>query len=125
MMPTTCDGKSCENGNRKPVTLVKTVLARKSAVQTRSRLPASMPQRTTTPANIPIRLKTTCSVVKADSDTPKICIAPRLLVPSAPRAEPDTDGGQSAQRHAADRLGPDRLGPDRLGPDRFGVEPWG
>ena len=43
-----------------------------------------MPRTTTMPANIPIRLKTTCRVVKADSDRP-IIIAHGLLEPKSTR----------------------------------------
>jgi Protein of unknown function (DUF1269) len=42
------------------VTLVNTVLARKSAVQPLSLFELNMPNRTMAPAKIPIRLKTTC-----------------------------------------------------------------
>ena len=71
-MPNTCDGSSLWKGNRKPVTLVSTVVTRNTAVSTGKRLPPSMPSATTRPATIPIRLNTTCKVVKADSDNPSI-----------------------------------------------------
>ena len=56
-------------GKKNPVTLVRTVVARKMAVQPSSFLPPSMP---TSPATIPIRLMMTCSVVNVDNDMPKI-----------------------------------------------------
>ena len=72
MMPNTCDGRSLVKGKRNPVTLVRTVVARKIAVQLSSFLPPSIPSRTTSPVTIPIRLMMTCSVVNVDSDIPKI-----------------------------------------------------
>jgi len=58
-----CDGKNLWNGKPNPVTLVATVLARKSAVQPSSRFPVSRPYRTTSPEPIPTRLITTCTNV--------------------------------------------------------------
>jgi hypothetical protein len=50
-MPITCDGMKLATGKKKPVTLVKTVVARNSAVQPSSFLAPSMPNRTTSPEN--------------------------------------------------------------------------
>src|SRR5262245_22144254 len=83
MMATTCDGSRPENGKSRPVTLVKIVVRRKSAVQPGSGRAPNMPRTTTKPVTIPIRLKTTCRVVKADSDKP-IIIADGLLAAPSP-----------------------------------------
>jgi hypothetical protein len=48
------------NGKRKPVTLVRTVVTRNSAVTAGTRLPPIMPTTTTSPAAMPIRLMATC-----------------------------------------------------------------
>jgi hypothetical protein len=63
MMPTPGDGKKRWNGKRDPVTLVATVLARKSAVQRSSRFALSSPNTTTNPEPIPTKLSTTCTKV--------------------------------------------------------------
>ena len=56
-------------GNRKPVTLVAVVAARKRAVETADGfLAATRPPKTTKPVAMPIRLKTTCTDVKVDND---------------------------------------------------------
>src|SRR5258708_22074764 len=62
-MPTTCDGKSLWNGNKNPVKLVVTVVARNSAVQRLSCFAAISPNTTTNPEPIPTRLNTTCTKV--------------------------------------------------------------
>src|SRR5258708_5590323 len=62
-MPTTCDGKSLWKGNRNPVKLVDTVVARNSAVQPLSCFAAISPNTTTNPDPIPTRLNTTCTKV--------------------------------------------------------------
>jgi hypothetical protein len=54
------------------VTLVNTVVARKSTVQPSSLFDLNMPNRTMVPEKIPIRLKTTCTKVNEDVDRPKI-----------------------------------------------------
>ena len=72
MMPKMCDGSSWLNGNMKPVTLVSTVVARKISVRPPRWRPPSMPNSTMIPLAIPIRLMTTCSVVKLDMDIPRI-----------------------------------------------------
>jgi hypothetical protein len=59
MAPTTWDGNNLWNGNMNPVTLVATVVTRKSAVQPSSFLPAISPNKTTDPDKIPVRLITT------------------------------------------------------------------
>jgi hypothetical protein len=43
MNPKMCDGFSSVNGNRKPVTLVRTVVAKKTAVQPANSLAFSIP----------------------------------------------------------------------------------
>src|SRR5260370_41450620 len=72
MMPTTWDGNKWSNGKPNAVTLVATVLTRKSAVQPSSRFPASSPNMTTNPEKIPTRLNTTCTKVNVDVVIPKI-----------------------------------------------------
>src|SRR5262245_29878919 len=62
-MPTPWAGVNCLNGKKNPVTLVATVVARKSAVQPSSRFPLSSPNMTTNPEPIPNRLITTCMKV--------------------------------------------------------------
>ena len=56
----------------KPVTLVSTVVARNTAVAPSSLLSFSMPSSTTMPVAMPMRLITTCTIVKVTNDIPKI-----------------------------------------------------
>src|SRR5258708_35865084 len=73
MTPTTCGGAKLADGKKKPVTLVSTVVARKSAVaQPPDCRPPSQPSATTMPERIPTRLMMTCTVVKVDVDNPRI-----------------------------------------------------
>src|ERR1700686_4997225 len=72
MAPTICDGRMRSLGKKYPVTLVKTVVARKSPVQPSRLLELNIPNRTTRPATMPTRLKTTWTKVKVDNDIPKI-----------------------------------------------------
>src|SRR5258708_23502979 len=73
MTPTTCGGAKLADGKKKPVTLVSTVVARKSAVaQPPDCLPPSQPSATTMPERIPTRLMMTCTVLKVDVDDPRI-----------------------------------------------------
>jgi hypothetical protein len=58
-MPTMCDGRIRSLGKANPVALVKTVVARNSAVQPCSLLESNMPTSTINPERMPIRLKTT------------------------------------------------------------------
>src|SRR4051794_7371031 len=60
MTPTQCGAPKCVSGKPNPVTLVATVVARKSAVQRSSRLPLSSPYTTTNPEAIPTRLIAVC-----------------------------------------------------------------
>src|SRR5712691_11883898 len=78
-MPAPCDAKKRWSGKRNAVTLVVTVLTRKSAVQPSSRFPTSSPNTTTNPEKIPIKLSTTCT--KVNVVMPKIM----MPVPSKPR----------------------------------------
>ncbi len=55
--------KKCSNGKSNPVTLVATVLARKTAVQMSSRFAAISPNTTTNPEKILTKLNTTCTKV--------------------------------------------------------------
>src|SRR5204863_233137 len=64
--PTMWEGKIWSRGNRKPVTLVRTVVARKRAVQPLAVLELSIAAATRIPATIPTRLSTTCNNVNAD-----------------------------------------------------------
>src|SRR3990167_9153482 len=63
-------------GKKKPVTLVATVVRRKVIVNPAGTREPSRANRQTTPVAIPIRLNTTCRVVKVDSDRPSIMTAP-------------------------------------------------
>jgi hypothetical protein len=60
----------------KPVTLVRTVVARNKAVQPDENVPRNMPIRTTRPAAMPIRLMIVCTVVNVEIDMPKIMMLP-------------------------------------------------
>jgi hypothetical protein len=74
-MPTMCDGSNLVNGKPKPVTLVATVAARKTAVHPSRHFEASNPAIATKPATIPIKLNTTWMKVKVV--IPKIMMHPR------------------------------------------------
>src|SRR5262249_2207917 len=54
-----------------PVTLVSTVVARKTAVHLGSRLEPNIATSTTMPAAMPIRLKIVCTTVNVGSDIPR------------------------------------------------------
>src|ERR1700730_11714150 len=75
-MPIMCDGNSLSNGNRNPVTVVKIVVTRNSAVQPGITLEPRSPYKTTRPETIPIRLMMTCSIVKVDKLIPRIMTRP-------------------------------------------------
>src|ERR1700758_922680 len=62
-MPIACDGRNLWNGNRKPVTLVATVVQMNTPVQPWSCLALSSPNITTKPAMIPTKLNKTCTKV--------------------------------------------------------------
>src|SRR5208282_3998923 len=68
------DGLKPSKGKKNPVTLVKTVVIRKSAVQPSSRFPASMPRATTNPDKIPTRLIATWTKVNV--------VIPRIITAS-------------------------------------------
>src|ERR1700687_1561131 len=72
MTPTTWDGNNLWNGNMNPVTLVATVVTRKSDVQPSSLLPAISPDNTTNPDKIPARLITTWTKVNV--------VIPRIMM---------------------------------------------
>jgi len=65
MIPITMPGVIPPNGNMKPVTLVSTVVSRKSAVQAGSGFPSIIPITTMKPVTIATRLMTTCNGVNA------------------------------------------------------------
>jgi hypothetical protein len=67
-----CEGPNPDEGNKNPVTLVRTVVARKSAVQFVSSLERTMPITATSPETIPTRLKRTCTRVNVDGVIPRI-----------------------------------------------------
>src|SRR6266852_2838053 len=56
MAPTPYDGLNPSKGKKNAVTLVNTVVTRKSAVQPSNLFPASSPNATTTPDKIPTKL---------------------------------------------------------------------
>jgi hypothetical protein len=70
-MPTLWDGSRWSNGNPNPVTLVATVVARKTAVQPSRRLPATRPSTTTSPDAIPARLISMWTTVNVSSVIPR------------------------------------------------------
>ena len=61
--------------NMKPVTLVATVVNRKIAVMGGVRFESSMPNKTSIPDAIPIRLMTTWNCVNAATDMPRIMVS--------------------------------------------------
>src|SRR6266852_5694188 len=75
MAPTPYDGLNPWKGKKNPVTLVNTVVTRKSAVQPSNLFPASSPNATTTPDKIPTKLIATWT--KVNVVMPKIMM--RLL----------------------------------------------
>jgi hypothetical protein len=76
------------NGKRKPVTLVRTVVVRKSAVQPSSFSAVNIPNTTTNPEKIPIKLNTTCTNVSGVM--PKIMM--RILSREFWCSDPPHDG---------------------------------
>ena len=64
-MPRTYDGLNPVNGNKKPVTLVATVVVRKILFHPANHLDVSSPYNTTKPAAMPISLRTTWNEVNA------------------------------------------------------------
>src|ERR1700737_1628326 len=70
-MPTMCDGNSCVNGKKNPVTLVKIVVARNSAVMPLILLEPRSPNMTMKPDATATRLIMTCTSVKGDRLIPK------------------------------------------------------
>src|SRR4030095_13116284 len=73
--PTICEGRTLSTGKRNRVTLVRTVVIRKIAVQPLTVFEPNMAATTTNPARIPTRLKTTCNPVNADIDIPRTMIS--------------------------------------------------
>src|SRR5262245_7054338 len=71
-------------GNRNPVKLVNSVLARKTAVQRSRGLAFNMPQMTTNPVARPTRLRATCTkssmvVVPSDPNLPMAYLRPLVV----------------------------------------------
>src|SRR2546430_17231188 len=64
-LPTAREGKNLWNGNRNPVTLVSTVVTKKTAVQPLLRFALSNPARTTNLDRIPTKPKATGKRVEA------------------------------------------------------------
>ena len=62
-MPTPIAGVKPLNGKRKPPSVVASVVIRKIAVVTGSRLPANNPPTTTSPVAMPITLRITWRIV--------------------------------------------------------------
>src|SRR5471030_1924396 len=100
-----CGGSSLWNGNRNPVTLVNTVIARKIAVHPLSCFPAISPNITTRPERIPTRLiRTWMSVYVA-------VVIPRIMM-SASSAKYQTflrSSRNSGKRLAGGRTGTGQL----------------
>src|ERR1700733_4895191 len=71
-MPIICDGNNWVNGNPKPVTLVRIVVTRNSAVQPGAGREPSSPNKTTRPETIPTRLMMTCKMVNVGRLRPSI-----------------------------------------------------
>src|SRR5258706_3534285 len=72
------DGKNPWYGKKNPVTLVRTVVARTTAVQPSSGFAASSPNITMNPEKIPIKLNRMCT--KVNGVNPKIMVASSLSV---------------------------------------------
>jgi hypothetical protein len=95
-----------ELGNRKPVALVSTVVSRKMAVNPLRRFDFNMAANTTSPVAMAIRLMTTCTVVNAGIDIPKIIdgslsaswnfTPPRFRVPCIAKRKKDASTGSEA-----------------------------
>src|SRR5581483_5603631 len=66
-----------------PVTLVRTVVARKAAVQAGGRLPRSIAASTTSPVTMPMRLMTTWTSVNVATDMPHIMLPSCRIAPGA------------------------------------------
>src|SRR6185312_3730134 len=64
-------------GNMNPVTLVRMIVTRNSAVQPRRRRAPSMPHTTTNPLNSAISVMMTWTTVNACTDSPKIITTPQ------------------------------------------------
>ena len=77
-MPITCVGRKWSRGKKNPVALVSAVVARNSAVHGVSFFEPNMPSTTMKPERIPIRLRTTCTKVKVDTERSRI--ETRLLI---------------------------------------------
>ncbi len=76
-----CDGSSLSDtsgGIRNPVALVRIVSSRKIAVRPPGRREPSMPNITTRPATIAIRLMMTCTRTNVDKLMPSIMTHPLL-----------------------------------------------
>jgi len=75
-------GRKVLDGKEESVTLVKTVVERKIAVQPPSRLPLSIPKTTMRPETIPTKLISTCTKVNVDVVIPRIicCLLRRAIL---------------------------------------------
>lgn len=71
-----CDGKTVVAGKRKPVALVAMVISRNRPVSQARSLPLNSAVVNATPSTSATTLISTCKVVKADSDIPRIMRAP-------------------------------------------------
>ena len=80
MMPTMCDGSRWSRSKPKPVTLVATVVARKSKVPPAMRADLSMPAATTSPLAMPTRLNATW--INVNVDIPRIIFVPPVIIPA-------------------------------------------
>ena len=76
MAPTASAGVKAVMGNRKPVRVVSTVVARKIAVRPGSSRPPTMASATTMPVTMAIRLMTTWTCVNVSNDMPRIMAPP-------------------------------------------------
>src|ERR1700724_3980067 len=76
MMPTMRGGSRPNGGSGNAVTLVRTVVARKSAVQPDSSLPPTRATRTISPDAMPIRLTTTWILRNTSVGMPQVILCP-------------------------------------------------
>src|SRR5215203_2581043 len=104
--PSTNAGVTSLMGKRKPVTLVRTVMARKNAVHPPRPAFENNPPTTMKPANIAIMLITTCSTVNCSSVKPKIMVQLPSQVAECKADEDSKLGREASARYTASAMRP-------------------
>src|SRR5438067_337383 len=100
MTPNTWGGPKWAEGKKNPVTLVSTVVARNSAVQPGSLLTLNMPNSTTMPDTIAIKLMITCTAVNVAIDILRIITRLLYIVPSSGCSTGGNGGGKAGRQPA-------------------------